>query len=200
MNQTLTYYNEHASDFVNQTLTVDMRLLHEKFLSYIPDNGSILDAGCGSARDARAFHQKNYDVVAFDASDAILEIVSKQSDFPIYQASFLSFNSQKTFDGIWACASLLHAPHSQQVETITHLSSMLKNKGIFYLSYKLGNGEKENNGRFFCNFDEPSFSEIAQQLKDLHIVEQWITKDQRKDRGQEQWFNVILKKEQNPSE
>ena len=48
MNQTLAYYNEHAEDFINQTQSVDMGLLYETFLSYIPQNGSILDAGCGS--------------------------------------------------------------------------------------------------------------------------------------------------------
>jgi SAM-dependent methyltransferase len=195
MNQTLAYYNEHAEDFINQTQSVDMGLLYETFLSYIPKNGSILDAGCGSARDALAFYQKHYDVVAFDASRAIVDIVSKQCAFPIYHASFLNFNTQTKFDGIWACASLLHVPTEDQVESILHLSSMLKIDGVFYLSYKLGKTENEHNGRYFCNFDEPSFSEIAQQLTDLHIVEQWVTTDQRKNRAQEQWFNVILRKQ-----
>jgi SAM-dependent methyltransferase len=195
MNKTLAYYNEHASDFVNQTLSVDMRVLHDKFLSHIPKNGRILDAGCGSARDAKAFHQIHYDVEAFDASEAIVDLVNKHCDFPIYHASFLSFYSEQQFDGIWACASLLHATMNEQVASISHLSSMLKNNGVFYLSYKLGNGEKEHNGRYFCNFDEQSFSKIAQQLENLSIIEQWITTDQRKDREQEQWFNIILRKE-----
>ncbi|MGX8686838.1 MAG: SAM-dependent methyltransferase, partial [bacterium] len=32
-----------------------MGTVREAFLSYIPDGGSILDLGCGSGRDSRAF-------------------------------------------------------------------------------------------------------------------------------------------------
>lgn len=158
MDQTINFYDQNASDFVKQTSQVDMSALHQEFLSLIPNGGNILDAGCGSARDAFAFYQKGYNVAAFDASKTIVELVSKQYDFSITHASFTSFNSKVNFDGIWACASLLHCLMSEQVRSISHLSSMLKSKGVFYLSYKYGDTEEEKNGRYFCHINEQRFS------------------------------------------
>ena len=195
MDQTLKYYNQNASDFVRQTSNVDMSALHKEFLSFIPKDGHILDAGCGSARDSFAFHQKGYNVVAFDASEVIVELVSKQYNFTITQASFLSFKSASHFDGIWACASLLHCPMEEQVDSILHLASMLKNNGVFYLSYKFGDIEEEKNGRYFYHVNEQRFLAIAKKLKGLKVIKTWITTDQRKERDHEQWFNALLRKE-----
>ncbi len=52
---TIQVYNQHATDFVehfeNKLNTIEL----DKFLSLLPENGYVLDAGCGSARDAAYF-------------------------------------------------------------------------------------------------------------------------------------------------
>ena len=62
------YYDDHASEFIADTLSVDMEEVYKPFLSRVPPGGRILDAGCGSGRDTLAFHNKGYDVVSMDAS------------------------------------------------------------------------------------------------------------------------------------
>ena len=68
------YYDDHASEFIADTLSVDMEEVYKPFLSRVPPGGRILDAGCGSGRDMLAFHNKGYDVVSTDASAKMVEM------------------------------------------------------------------------------------------------------------------------------
>ena|SRR5205807_552927 len=65
---TVTYYERHADSFLSATVHVDLGSLYEPFLALVPEGGLILDAGCGSGRDSRAFLERGYRVRAFDAS------------------------------------------------------------------------------------------------------------------------------------
>jgi len=53
--ETLRYYEANAAQFVSDTAHVDMVPLYERFLPAIPAGRLILDAGCGSGRDSKAF-------------------------------------------------------------------------------------------------------------------------------------------------
>ena len=70
----IEYYNENAVRFYEDTHKLDMQDIYNKFLPYIPEKGKILDAGCGSGRDIKAFSKLGYQVTAFDAS---IEMVLK---------------------------------------------------------------------------------------------------------------------------
>ena len=69
MTNTLDYYNRNADSFFESTACVDMSPLYERFLALVGPQGTILDAGCGSGRDAKAFRDLGYQVSAFDASE-----------------------------------------------------------------------------------------------------------------------------------
>jgi 2-polyprenyl-3-methyl-5-hydroxy-6-metoxy-1,4-benzoquinol methylase len=194
MDPTLQYYQYHAAEFVDGTQSVDMNELYNQFLTKLSGTGSILDIGCGSGRDTMHFNQLGYDVMAFDGSEAIVKLASQQAKFPVLHATFTDFTTERCFDGMWACASLLHVPLEQQTATITHLVSFLKPNGIFYASYKLGQTETHKAGRYFCNMDAESFAQVIKNIPDLTIMEHWITGDQRPGRASEQWFNVLLQK------
>lgn len=194
MDPTLQYYQHHAVEFVDQTQSVDMQALYKTFLAELSDSGSILDIGCGSGRDAQHFHQLGFEVMAFDGSEAIVALAAQHSTFPVLHATFNDFTTDQRFDGMWACASLLHVPLAEQSATLSHLATFLKSGGVFYASYKLGHGEANKNGRFFCHVDAGSFAQIISSIPELEIVKHWITGDQRPGRGNEQWFNVLLQK------
>jgi SAM-dependent methyltransferase len=68
MPETIAYYNDNAEAFFSDTAGVDMSELHRRFLREIPEGGLILDAGCGSGRDSKAFLDLQFRVRAFDAS------------------------------------------------------------------------------------------------------------------------------------
>lgn len=90
-NATLTYYNQNAKAFSDSTLNVDMSALYAEFLPHVAQHGSILDAGCGSARDAAFFKTQGFTVSAFDASPELAELASSYLQQPL-KAKLLSFD------------------------------------------------------------------------------------------------------------
>jgi len=73
----MDYYDDNADSYVKSTLRVDMQPLYERFLPLLPAQAHILDAGCGSGRDAKCFIQNGYQVTAFDASVKIAALAEK---------------------------------------------------------------------------------------------------------------------------
>jgi len=59
-----------------------------------------------------------------------------------------------TYDGIWACASLLHVPKERLTELFCKLYNALKADGILYVSFKYGENEEIRNGRYFTDLTE----------------------------------------------
>ena len=56
------------------------------------------------------------------------------------------------YDGIWACASILHLPKKELKEVFKKMLTALKPGGRIYTSFKYGEYEGERNGRYFTDF------------------------------------------------
>ena len=188
------YYSSNAKLFYDATVNIDMTALYDEFLPLVKSNGLILDAGCGAGRDSKSFIEHGYEICAFDASKELVSLASKLIKKPVQQALFQTFESINKFDGIWACASLLHVPIDELSNVISKFVSLLTESGIFYCSFKLGREEVIRNGRVFTNVDEVSFGQYITG-KPISIVKQWRTGDLREGRESEQWLNVILRRE-----
>ena len=74
---TLDYYNEKARAFCDDTQDVEFSAFQRAFTSHIPEGGRILDLGCGSGRDSRAFLNAGYQVTAVDGSVELCRIASE---------------------------------------------------------------------------------------------------------------------------
>lgn len=193
MNQTLNYYNQNATEFFNTTFNVDMESLYQAFLQYLPQDAFILDLGCGSGRDTLAFKRKGYQVEALDYSKELVLLASQQTGQQVRLESFCDFSDQSRFDGIWACASLLHCERHRLDEVIGRMITALKSNGVLYMSFKYGDGDRKKDGRNFTDLNEQQAQELLEQLPNVELLKQWITVDKRPDRN-EQWLNVLWKK------
>ncbi|KYO64108.1 class I SAM-dependent methyltransferase [Thermovenabulum gondwanense] len=195
MDPTIKYYDENAKAFFENTKDADMKEVYELFLKYLPPGAKILDLGCGSGRDTRYFSQKGYDVTAVDGSIEMVKLSTQFTGRKTLHLTFDEINFNEEFDGVWACASLLHVPRSKIVCVINKIYSALKKGRIFYSSFKYGNGEEIRNGRFFNNYDEKSFNELLKNHPYFTLLEMKVTGDVRKGRENEKWLNVVLRKE-----
>ncbi|MEZ9929683.1 class I SAM-dependent methyltransferase [Vibrio breoganii] len=192
MNSTTQYYNHNAQQFFDSTIDVEMQSLYEKFLPLIPTGGRILDAGCGSGRDSKAFLNKGFQVDAFDASAELTKLATELTGLEVTQTTFLEFQSEPaTYDGIWACASLLHVPEEEIPKTITHLLQFLKPHSLFYASFKLGNCSETRDGKHYTDMTESNLESLFNEFKPINI-ELWKTSDQRANNAQI-WLNIIVK-------
>lgn len=194
MINTLIYYNQNADNFIEGTMNVDMSPIQNKFISYLKEGGHILDAGCGSGRDSLAFKKRGYKVTAIDGSEVLCEKASKLLGQPVRQVMFQEIDDENIYEGIWACATLLHVPNDEMLDVFRRLTRALKQEGILYVSFKYGTFEGERNGRWFNDYTEEKFEQLISLCPELKVLETWITIDVRPDR-QEKWLNIIMKKD-----
>ncbi|NCA72205.1 MAG: class I SAM-dependent methyltransferase [Sphingobacteriia bacterium] len=189
---TLAYYEDQAETFFAETVEVDMAPLYARFLAHVPPGGHILDAGCGSGRDALAFRSLGFAVTAFEASPKLALLASEHCGLPVEVLRFQEIEWEGRFDGIWACASLLHVPMAELPEVLGRLGRALKPGGVLYVSFKYGSGEREHGGRRFTDLDEAGLAALIEAVPALAVIETWVTGDRREGREGERWLNALV--------
>ena len=194
-NQTLNYYNQKAREFVSGTVDVAFTKIQDIFLQCVPAGGKILDFGCGSGRDTKYFLSKGYDVDATDGSEELCSIASAYSGIIVKHMLFEELDAVAQYDGVWACASILHVEKKRLPDILKKIAVATKKGGIVYTSFKYGNSEGMRNGRYFTYLKEDSFRELLEAVPELAIEKLWVSADVRADRGDEQWLNLILRKQ-----
>ncbi|MBK1674579.1 hypothetical protein CKO35_15015 [Ectothiorhodospira shaposhnikovii] len=132
-------------------------------------------------------------VSAFDASQALADHASRLLGQPVPVQRFDEVNEIERYDGIWACASLLHVPAAEMPSNFQALWQALKPGGVLYCSFKRGAGERDRNGRHFTDANEDQVRVWTRELPGLAGLECWLTEDRRPDR-EEQWLNCLLHK------
>ena len=191
--KTIDYYNQYADEFAQATLNVDMESLYQPFLAELPESARILDVGCGSGRDTLAFLNKGYQVDAIDYSEALVKRATLLTSIAVQQQSFYDIDVQDVYDGVWACASLLHSDRNRLPEVLKRFHAALRRGGVCYMSFKYGTTDREKDGRVFTDLDEHQAKVLLDQLDGVAVLKQWITVDKRPDRD-EQWLNILWKK------
>lgn len=191
---TLEYYNKNAYKYTDGTINVDFKKVQNKFISYLPESGAILDFGCGSGRDTKYFISKGYDVEATDGSEELCRIATDNTGIKARHMLFSELDEYERYDGIWACSSVLHLPKSELKNVFRKMIHATKPGGYIYMSFKYGEFEGYRNGRYFTDFTEETFDEFIGDFTDVVITEEWVSSDVRPDRGNEKWLNLILQK------
>lgn len=192
--QTLNYYNAHAQDFVQGTVDVDFHITQDRFLSKLPAGAKILDFGCGSGRDAKYFLERGFAVQATDGSAELCKFASEYTGIKVRQMLFNELDVVDEFDGIWACASILHLAWDELVDVLQRIARAVKAGGVVYTSFKYGQFSGERNGRFFTDLDEEGLERLLAKVPQLKVKEMWITGDVRPGRGEEKWLNLLLQR------
>jgi 2-polyprenyl-3-methyl-5-hydroxy-6-metoxy-1,4-benzoquinol methylase len=193
---TIAFYEEHAEEYCETTSHLDLNHLHGRFLRELQPGAHILDAGCGSGRDSKAFLDRGFRVTAIDASPRVIEVASKVVGGHCQVLRFQEMAFREVFDGIWACASILHIPKREIPDIMARFVMALKHEGVLYLSVKQGKGERlAKDGRFFSSYTENSLRSLALQFRPaLREVALWKTDEMRSGVHSEPWLNILLRK------
>ncbi|MBT7706517.1 class I SAM-dependent methyltransferase [archaeon] len=141
---TIQTYNHTVDEYTRKVADLHHKKEGLYFLSHLQSGDSILDIGCGSARDALIFANRGYDVTGIDLSEKMLD--RARGDCP--NAQFQNMDMRQLqfpdshFDGVWAVASLLHIPKAEIPQCLQESYRVLQDGGIVYLSVKQGEGEE----------------------------------------------------------
>ena len=192
VNETLAYYQNNYKTFAENTGTLEFSSIQDQFLALLPEGSAVLDFGCGSGRDSRYFMDHGCTVTATDGCREMCRYASEQFGIPVKELLFNELSDENQYDGIWACASILHLELPVLHEVFEKMIRALKSRGVIYTSFKYGDFHGVRNGRYFTDFTETSITDFLKIHKELKTEKLWITEDIRPDHKQEKWLNLLL--------
>lgn len=162
----------------------------DRFLKHVAPSGKILDLGCGSGRDSVYFMEHGYDVCAVDGSEELCRIASENTGLHVRQMLFQELDYHDEFDGVWACASLLHVPGNDLPGILAKVHECLKDGGAFYTCFKYGDREEIRDGKHYTDMTEERL-ELLLHESGFEILELYVSGDSLGDRPELRWINVI---------
>ena len=113
----------------------------------------------------------------------------------------IEFDSQ-TFDGIWACASLVHLKRTEILPVLRKFYELLRPHGVLFLLMKEGSGEKVLTNPAIAG-DTRYFSYVSTGEVHLFLREAgfsvldlftWDQKDRNAERPHELWISTFTRK------
>lgn len=191
---TLQFYEKNADSFFLGTVLADMQEARKRFTDCLSNHATILDFGCGSGRDTRAFMDEGFLVDAMDGSEEMCAKASVYTGITVKHMMFDDLSAHDQYDGIWACASLLHLPKHELVNVLCKIEDALKRNGVLYASFKYGNFEGVRDGRYFTDFTEETLVTFWKDSTSMHIFDLWISQDVRADRKEKTWINLLARR------
>ena len=194
-NDTLAYYDRNAASFAGETQTVGFNEIQDRFLSCLEKGDRILDYGCGSGRDAKYFKDRGYPVTAIDGSKEMCALAAAHTGLDVRCMTFEELDETEAYDGIFACASILHVKKKDLPRVLQKMRDALKKNGVIYVSFKYGEAEGMRDSRWYSDYTEDSFRELIASAGGLAVQSIWISGDVRKGREEQQWLNALLRKE-----
>ena len=187
------YYESNAEHYAAETFSADMSEQYQRFLPLLKKGAKILDVGSGSGRDACYFQKHGYQVTALEPSKNLCREIRKVFSGEIICSDIQNYRPKERYDGIWACASLIHLQEEEILRFFEKIDLYLNDNGVVYVSGKNGisTGEVED-GRFFLEFTEQLVEKILTVNEQLKPEQLWYTEDVSGRQGF-RWLNVVLR-------
>ena len=193
------YYESNAERYAAETISADMSEQYQRFLPLLKKGAKILDVGSGSGRDVCYFQKQGYQATALEPSKNLCREIRKVFSGEIVCSDIQSYQQMERYDGIWACASLIHLQEEEILCFFKKIDMYLNDNGIVYASGKSGISTGEvADGRFFLEFTEQLVEKILTVNKQLKLEQLWYTEDVRGRLGF-RWLNVVLRLRRNNS-
>jgi len=169
--ETIDYYERNASAFIGGTAKANMSVILSGFLA------------------CTVMFTEGYKVTAVDASHAMCENTRKLVDCDVRNETFSQLCVNEAYDGIWACASLLHLHADKLPDVFARAHSALKPGAVMYCSFKYGDFAGMSDGRWFTYLNEESLERILEGI--FSCMKMYVTADVRPGRGNEKWLNCL---------
>ena len=75
-------------------------------------------------------------VTLMDGSEQMCRLAEIHTDKEVLHMTFEEMDFEEVFDGIWACASLLHVEEKDMDRIMGKVAQALKPEGVLYMSFR----------------------------------------------------------------
>lgn len=147
--------------------------LVDEFISTIPIQGRILDAGCGNGAYSRYLSEK-FEVIGIDISEKQIELAKKNAPKTKFICTDLTTTKfpDTYFDGILSLYMIIHIPRGEHYNLLDNFYRILKNNGVVLLNFHinddpesyvdnfLGSGSK----MYWSGFDRETNLKMLKQI------------------------------------
>lgn len=159
---TLAFYNREAAAYAGRRqATRNARL--DEFLSRLNRGATILELGCGGGQDAEVMLSSGYNVEPTDGSAALAAEAEQRLGRPVKVMLFDQLEAEDRYDAVWASACLLHVPEQALPEVLSRVWRALVAGGVFFASFKSGNGgDRDALGRYYNFVDKKGLEDAYQ--------------------------------------
>ena len=154
--------------------------LIEKFQSQLKLGARVVDLGGGPGQVTKFLIDNGYSAVCYDFSKEMMKNALRlYPGLPYILDDIVNVKkhfSNDTIDGIVALYSLFHIPKEELKKLFSNINSILKDNGIFLLSFQLGNEEKlvdepylKENGKNVLYMNYIAKEEVYSLLEDVNF-------------------------------
>ena len=200
-NPTLNYYEDNSINLSLRYEQADVNEIQKLLLQTFEKNSNILEIGCGSGRDASFMVKNSFDVIAIDGSKNMIEEAKKihpeLSEKLLHKTLANDLDFDKTFDGIYSIATLMHLSKNDLDKTISKIYNLSKQNGKILMSVSLFRDDIDENGfddkgRFFLVLSFENWINLLENVgfKILHIK----TNSDGLGRGGIEWLTLVAQK------
>lgn len=203
MNDILAFYDATALRTAEEWYSNEiLKPTIDDFLSLLPPSPAVLDLGCGPGHESKRLARAGAQVTGLDFSEACLDIARQRCP----ECAFVQRDIRdpglvlESFDGIFACASLIHIPPAELPKVLTGIHALLKPAGCLAAIIQDGEGVHEKysslefEGRKYNRtlylYTGEAMSEVAERVGFVFIRDGFL------DPGltEQRWKNYIFRR------
>jgi SAM-dependent methyltransferase len=157
---TLAFYDREAPVYAHRRHP-ERNARMDAFLARLQPGAGILELGCGGGQDASLMLAAGFDVTPTDGSPGLAAEAEKRLGRPVRLMRFEELDAVAAYDAVWASACLLHVPEDALAGVLGSIRRALKPGGLFFASFKSGDGgDRDSLGRYY-NFPSRTTLEAA---------------------------------------
>jgi SAM-dependent methyltransferase len=194
---TIQTYKDNFDLYKEKTPSVvsgEFVALIDAFIDLLPKNGNVFELGSYEGRDARYLRDRGFKMFCTDVIPVALESLAADG----FKTSMYDLRDEpqqewiNSYDGVFAKAVYLHVPQDIFEKSLDQMSTLLKDGGIFCLTFKLGVGEEIETGklggeRYFKFYTEEELQNIFKKHQQYEFIESAVTDDGK-------WIQFLLRK------
>ncbi|MEP3275861.1 MAG: class I SAM-dependent methyltransferase [Stappiaceae bacterium] len=163
--ETIRIYDAKADDYVKRFVRKEPSNSLKRFMALLPPGARVLDWGCGPATSSHHLKEAGFVPDPVDASPEMVALACENFGLQVRLGTFDDPLPGRTYHGVWANFSLLHASRDDLPKHLQQLHTALLPEGVLHLGMKRGTGENRDRfGRFYTYYETDELTDLLEKV------------------------------------